>query len=62
MRENIVKLEGVDLIGKQEVAKMVNILSMTEKQFEEWLDQYRQVRQLLKSMTAQEIAPKIRKS
>lgn len=62
MQEKIAELEGVDFIGKQEVAKMVNILSMTEKQFEEWLDQYRQVRQLLKSMTAQEIAPKIRKS
>lgn len=62
MQEKIAELEGVDFIGKQEVAKMVNILSMTEKQFEEWLDQYRQVRQLLKSMMAQEIAPKIRKS
>jgi DNA-binding transcriptional ArsR family regulator len=63
MQEKIAELEGVDFIGKQEVAKFVNILSMTEKQFEEWIGQYRQVRQLLKSMTTEtEIAPKIRKS
>lgn len=63
MQEKIAELEGVDFIGKQEVAKFVNILSMTEKQFEEWIGQYRQVRQLLKSMTTEtQIAPKIRKS
>jgi hypothetical protein len=44
-------LEGVNFIGKQEVAKAVNLLSQSDQQFEEWIEQYRQLRQLLKSMT-----------
>jgi hypothetical protein len=51
MQEKIAELEGVDFIGKQEVAKAVNLLSQSDQQFEEWIEQYRQLRQLLKSMT-----------
>jgi DNA-binding transcriptional ArsR family regulator len=63
MQEKIAELEGVDFIGKQEVAKVVNLLSMTDKEFQEWIDQYRELRLLLKSMTTEpEITARVRKT
>ncbi len=49
MEEKIQQLEGIDFIGKKQVADYVNLLIMSDKQFEEWLNFERTRRNLLKS-------------
>ena len=49
MEERIQKLEGLDFIGKKHVADYVNLLTMSDKQFEEWLNYERTRRNTLKS-------------
>jgi DNA-binding transcriptional ArsR family regulator len=49
MEERIQTLEGLDFIGKKHVADYVNLLTMSDKQFEEWLNFERTRRNLLKS-------------
>ena len=53
--EKIQALEGVDFIGKKHIADYVNLLTMSDKQFQEWLDFERSRRDLLKSAVAQPI-------
>jgi DNA-binding transcriptional ArsR family regulator len=53
--EKIQALEGVDFIGKKHIADYVNLLTMSDKQFEEWLNFERSRRDLLKSAVAQPI-------
>jgi hypothetical protein len=52
MEERIQALEGVDFIGKKQIADYVNLLVMSDKQFEEWLNFERSRRNLLKSAVA----------
>ena len=52
MEERIQSLEGVDFIGKKQIADYVNLLVMSDKQFEEWLNCERSRRNLLKSAVA----------
>ena len=52
LEEKISKLDTVDFVGKQEIAKFVNLLSMSDKQYEEWLNLQKEFRELLKSITA----------
>ena len=49
MEEKIQKLEGLDFIGKKQVADYLNLLTMSDRKFEEWLDFERTRRNLLKS-------------
>lgn len=49
MEEQIQKLEGLDFIGKKHTADIVNLLTMSDKQFEEWLNFERTRRDILKS-------------
>jgi len=49
MEERIQSLEGLDFIGKKHVADYTNLLTMSDKQFEEWLNFERTRRNLLKS-------------
>ena len=49
LEEKIQNLEGLDFIGKKHVADYVNLLTMSDKQFEEWLNYERSRRNLLKS-------------
>ncbi len=49
MEEKIQQLEGIDFIGKKHVADYTNLLTMSDKQFEEWLNFERTRRNLLKS-------------
>ncbi|TMI36057.1 winged helix-turn-helix transcriptional regulator [Candidatus Bathyarchaeota archaeon] len=49
MEERIQSLEGLDFIGKKHVADYLNLLTMSDKQFEEWLNFERTRRNLLKS-------------
>jgi DNA-binding transcriptional ArsR family regulator len=62
MEEKIQALEGVDFIGKQQIADYVNMLVMSDKQFEEWLNFERSRRNLLKSAVAQPIQIPVRQS
>ncbi len=55
LEERITKLEAIDFVGKQEVAKFVNLLAMSDKQYEEWLNLQKEFRELLKSVTAKPI-------
>ncbi len=49
LEERIQNLEGLDFIGKKHVADYLNLLTMSDKQFEEWLNFERTRRNLLKS-------------
>ncbi len=62
MEERIQALEGVDFIGKQQIADYVNLLVMSDKQFEEWLNFERSRRNLLKSAVAQPIQVTVKQS
>jgi DNA-binding transcriptional ArsR family regulator len=62
MEEKIQALEGVDFIGKQQIADYVNMLVMSDRQFEEWLNFERSRRNLLKSAVAQPIQIPVRQS
>jgi DNA-binding transcriptional ArsR family regulator len=61
LEEKIADLEGVDFIGKQELAKHVNMLMMTDKQFEEYMDLQREHRNLLKSALAKPVQASTKK-
>jgi len=55
LEEKISKLDTIDFVGKQEVSKLVNSLSMSDKQFDEWLSLQKEFRQLMKSVTATQV-------
>ncbi len=55
LEEKIAKLETVDFVGKQEIAKLINQLSMSDKQFQDWLNLQTEFRELLKSVTASQV-------
>jgi DNA-binding transcriptional ArsR family regulator len=52
MEDRIQKLEGIDFIGKKHVADYLNLLTMSDRQYEEWLNFERTRRNLLKSAVA----------
>jgi DNA-binding transcriptional ArsR family regulator len=52
MEDRIQKLEGLDFIGKKHVADYLNLLTMSDRQYEEWLNFERTRRNLLKSAVA----------
>lgn len=52
LEDKIQNLEGLDFIGKKHLAEYVNLLTMSDKQFEEWLSFERSRRNLLKSAAA----------
>jgi DNA-binding transcriptional ArsR family regulator len=52
MEEKIQKVEGIDFIGKKHLADYVNLLTMSDKQFEEWLNFERTRRNILKAAVA----------
>jgi hypothetical protein len=62
MEERIQALEGLDFIGKKQIADYVNLLVMSDKQFEEWLNFERSRRNLLKSAVSQPIQVTVKQS
>ena len=62
LEEKIQNLEGLDFIGKKHIADYVNLLTMSDKQFEEWLNFERSRRNLLKSAVAPPIKVPIQPS
>jgi len=62
MEEKIQALEGSDFIGKQLIADYLNLLAMSDRQFEEWLNFERSRRNLLKSAVTQPIQVTVKQS
>lgn len=55
LQDKIAELENVDFLTKQGIAKYVQLLTMSDKQFDEMLDLERQLRTLLKSKITKSI-------
>ena len=56
LQDRIAELENVDFLTKQGIAKYVQLLTMSDKQFDEMLDLERQLRTLLKSKIGKPIS------
>jgi DNA-binding transcriptional ArsR family regulator len=50
IEEKVSKLDGVDFIGKQELASVASMISLTDKQFLEWLELQKELRKLLRGL------------
>jgi len=50
LEERVSKLDGVDFLGKQELASIATMISLTDKQFQEWLELQKELRKLLKGL------------
>src|SRR4029077_7172243 len=50
LEEKVSKLDAVDFIGKQELASVASMMSLTDKQFQEWLELQKELRKLLKGL------------
>ena len=44
------KLDDVDFLGKQELASIASMISLTDKQFLEWLELQKELRKLLRGL------------
>jgi DNA-binding transcriptional ArsR family regulator len=55
LQEKIADLENVDFLTKQAIVKYVQLLTMSDKQFDDMLDLERELRSLLKSKIAKTI-------
>lgn len=52
LEEKISGLEDVDFVGKQELASLANMISMTDRQFQEWIQLQKNWRNELRSLMA----------
>ena len=50
LEERVSKLDGVDFLGKQELASIATMITLTDKQFQEWLELQKELRILLKGL------------
>jgi DNA-binding transcriptional ArsR family regulator len=50
LEEKVSKLDGVDFLGKQELASVASMISLTDKQFQEWLELQKELRKLLRGL------------
>src|SRR6267378_5020223 len=50
LEEKVSKLDGVDFLGKQELANVATMISLTDKQFLEWLELQKELRKLLRGL------------
>jgi DNA-binding transcriptional ArsR family regulator len=50
LEEKVSKLDGVDFIGKQELASVATMISLSDKQFLEWLELQKELRRLLRGL------------
>ena len=50
LEERVSKLDDVDFLGKQELASVATMISLTDKQFQEWLELQRELRKLLRGL------------
>jgi predicted transcriptional regulator len=57
LEEKVSKLDEVDFLGKQELASVATMISLTDKQFLEWLELQKELRKLLKGLLATTTGP-----
>ncbi len=50
LEERVSKLDDVDFLGKQELASIATMITLTDKQFQEWLELQKELRKLLKGL------------
>ncbi len=50
LEEKVSKLDAVDFIGKQELASDATMISLSDKQFLEWLELQKELRRLLRGL------------
>src|SRR5467141_4444706 len=50
LEEKVSKLDGVDFLGKQELASVATMISLTDKQVQEWLELQKELRTLLRGL------------
>ena len=50
IEEKVSKLDAVDFIGKQELASVATMISLSDKQFLEWLELQKELRRLLRGL------------
>ena len=50
LEEKVSKLDAVDFIGKQELASVATMISLSDKQFLEWLELQKELRRLLRGL------------
>ena len=58
LEEKVSKLDGVDFIGKQELASVATMISLSDKQFLEWLELQKELRRLLRRLLRGLITPR----
>lgn len=52
LQEKVSKLDGVDFVGKQELTSTASLISLTDKQFHEWMELMKELRRLLRGLLA----------
>lgn len=57
LEEKVSKLDAVDFIGKQELASVATMISLSDKQFLEWLELQKELRRLLRGLLAPKDGP-----
>ena len=50
IEEKVSKLDDVDFLGKQELAGVATMISLSDKQFQEWLRLQKELRKLLRGL------------
>jgi len=50
LEEKVSKLDDVDFLGKQELASIASMISLTDRQFQEWPELQRELRKLLRGL------------
>ena len=50
LEKRVSKLDGVDFLGKQELASVATMISLSDKQFLEWLELQKELRELLRGL------------
>ena len=62
LEEKVSKLDAVDFIGKQELASVATMISLSDKQFLEWLELQKELRRLLQGLLTTKDGPARRKT
>ena len=50
LQDKMAKLEGVDFLTRQEMTSLASMASLTDKQFQEWMELQKELRDLLKDV------------
>jgi len=62
LEEKVSKLDAVDFLGKQELASVATMISLSDKQFLEWLELQKELRRLLRGLLTTKDGPVRRKT